>query len=412
MNINDLLYERLINPISKKVVNNQMKVGVELEYPIIRKNSKPIEKNVIEGLFKDFISKGFKPVYSNKNADLIGAQKNDEIIVTLDTSYNNLELAFAPQQSLNAIDKIWHKNITNINEYLTGHNYRLIDKGINPDINKINSTLIDDDEIFAECNFLESYAPQDFHGHKDLFAFISSSQTHLEIGLDKIPLALTTFSKLDFLETLLFANSELSTNEGYYYCGRHYIYSRSALKKANLVGSIDIELKSIDDVLELYAERSLFLRYRNKWEFFKPTSLRDYFGNYKFQAKKSDLDSFYSYCNTELKVYGTLERRGACSQNFSDVFAPSAFNIGIGMMLEEVALVINKFLYDNKIIFSNNELCELSAKRNFEWIALSKIEKLLEDILILAECGLKNRGFNEEKYLEKLKKYLYVKRTS
>ena len=44
MNINDLLYERLINPIRSRVNNDQMKVGVELEYPIVRKNSMPIEK--------------------------------------------------------------------------------------------------------------------------------------------------------------------------------------------------------------------------------------------------------------------------------------------------------------------------------------------------------------------------------
>lgn len=383
-----------------------MKVGVELEYPIVRKNSMPIEKKIIEGLFKSFISKGFNPIYSNKNNELIGAEKIDEITVTLDTSYNNLELAFAPQQSLCYIDNIWHKYITIINEYFKIYNYKLMDKGINPDINKVKSTLIDDDEILAECNFLECYAPQNFHGHKDLFAFISSNQTHLEIALDKIPLALTTFSKLDFIETLLFANSELATKEGYYYCGRHYIYSRSAFKKANLVGSIDNELKSIDDVLALYAQKSLFLRYRNKWEFLKPISLEEYFYNYEFKAEKNDLDHFYSYCNTELKVYGTLERRGACNQKFKNVFAPSAFNIGIGVMLEEVTMVINKFLYDNNIMFTNNQLCELSAKRNFDWIELNKIEKLLEDVLNLAECGLKKRGFNEEKYLNNFQNIL------
>lgn len=69
-------------------------------------------------------------------------------------------------------------------------------------------------------------------------------------------------------------------------------------------------------------------------------------------------------------------------------------------------MVINKFLYDNNIMFTNNQLCELSAKRNFDWIELNKIEKLLEDVLNLAECGLKKRGFNEEKYLNNFQNIL------
>ena len=127
-----------------------------------------------------------------------------------------MELAFAPQPSLLNIEKSLTYYLQIIRSYLQANGYSLIDKGLNPDFASINSTLIDDEEIKAECNFLECFAPPNFHGHTDLFAFISSSQTHLEISLDKIPLALNAFSKLDFIETLLFANSKLDTPEGIY----------------------------------------------------------------------------------------------------------------------------------------------------------------------------------------------------
>ena len=252
---------------------------------------------------------------------------------------------------------------------------------------------------------MEYFAPPNFHGHKDLFAFISSSQTHLEISLDKMPLALNVFSKLDFIETLLFANSKLDTPEGIYYSGRHYIYSRSAFQKANLVGSIDEIVETIDDIVELYAKKCLFLRYRDKWEFIKPISLKDYFGENVHEAKAEDLNSFYSYCNTELKVYGTLERRGACSQAFDNALAPSAFNLGLGIMIEAVEELLNKFFHDNKIIFSNNELCELSAKRNLDWIQHKKLNDLISAVLMMAEAGLKQRGYGEEKYLKNVGRF-------
>ena len=59
MKITDLLYVRLISPI-RSFSNSKMKVGVELEYPIVHKQSKNIEKNIIENLFKGLLKAGFK----------------------------------------------------------------------------------------------------------------------------------------------------------------------------------------------------------------------------------------------------------------------------------------------------------------------------------------------------------------
>ena len=150
-------------------------------------------------MFKGLLKAGFKPLYSSKS-QLIGAEKQNEIVITLDTSYNNLELAFAPQPSLLNIEKSLTYYLQIIRSYLQANGYSLIDKGLNPNFATINSTLIDDEEIKAECNFLECFAPPNFHGHTDLFAFISSSQTHLEISLDKIPLALNAFLNLILLK--------------------------------------------------------------------------------------------------------------------------------------------------------------------------------------------------------------------
>ena len=65
MKITDLLYERLISHI-RSFSNSKMKVGVELEYPIVHKQAKNIEKNIIENLFKELLKAVFKPLYSSK----------------------------------------------------------------------------------------------------------------------------------------------------------------------------------------------------------------------------------------------------------------------------------------------------------------------------------------------------------
>ena len=160
MKITDLLYVRLISHI-RNFSNSKMKVGVELEYPIVHKQAKNIEKNIIENLFKGLLKAGFKPLYSSKS-QLIGAEKQNEIVITLDTSYNNLELAFAPQPSLLNIEKSLTYYLQIIRNYLQANGYSLIDKGLNPDFASINSTLIDDEEIKAECNFWSILLHQTF----------------------------------------------------------------------------------------------------------------------------------------------------------------------------------------------------------------------------------------------------------
>ena len=65
MKITDLLYERLISHI-RSFSNSKMKVGVELEYPIVHKQAKNIEKNIIENLLKELLKAVFKPLYSSK----------------------------------------------------------------------------------------------------------------------------------------------------------------------------------------------------------------------------------------------------------------------------------------------------------------------------------------------------------
>ena len=200
------------------------------------------------------------------------------------------------------------------------------------------------------------------------------------------------FLNLILLKRCYLPTPKLDTPEGIYYSGRHYIYSRSAFQKANLVGSIDEIVETIDDIVELYAKKCLFLRYRDKWEFIKPISLKDYFGENVHQAKAEDLNSFYSYCNTELKA-------------FDNALAPSSFNLGLGIMIEAVEELLNKFFHDNKIIFSNNELCELSAKRNLDWIQHKKLNDLISAVLMMAEAVLKQRGYGEEKYLKNVGRF-------
>lgn len=395
MNVEDLLYRRFIFPMEKhKRVSK--KIGVEFEFPLV--SFTPMtNKMVIEYLFGEMIQDGFLPVF-NRKQEMIGVEKELVVRVSLDTSYNNLEFAFAPMNSIGEIEKIWRELIEKMRAILYGHAL-IIDAGIHPLFGSLDANFLNDDESVAEKNFLAAYSTHDFHGQADFFAFISSVQTHLEFSFAALPQAINVLSKLDFAEIMLFANSPLRTKEGWFRSARHYFYTRCVFKSIGLSGSIDNNFSSIEEVVHHYAQRSIFFRWREHCEFFAPVPLVEYFRNPKYQAKEIDLNCFYSYRNLELKRYGTLERRVACTQPFAQSFAPVAFSVGIAERINEAEVLVEKFLYDQKIFAKNQERCELAARG----VLLGDSESLyqfLGALWQLAIDGLQERALGEEKYLD------------
>lgn len=394
MEAEELLYEHFIVPLKEKNGTGR-RVGVEFEFPLLNLNGRS-NKQLVEYLFAEMLQKGFSGIY--KQGELIALEREHEVKLSLDTSYNNLEASFYPQQSVLHIAAVWEKVLTEIKEIIGGRGI-IFDLGLNPLFNILQADFVADAEGAAEREFLRIYSAVDRGCPADFFAFISSVQTNLEFVLADLPQAMSIFSYLDFAEIMLFANSPLKTREGWFRSGRHYLYSRSIFYQMGLSGSIDEQFSSVSAILQHYAERSLFLRWRQgKCEFFSPVSLQEYYQDPSYQAEREDLRCFYSYRNTELKSRGTLERRISCTQSFADLFAPVAFDVGIAEKLSEAGVLIEEFFQANKITFSNSQLCEIAARGLLLWDSKSLYE-FLGSLWELAVLGLKKRALGEEKYL-------------
>lgn len=394
MEAEELLYERFIVPLEGRSAAGK-RVGVEFEFPLLNLTGKA-NKQLVEFLFAGLLQRGFSGIY--KQGELRALEREHEVTLSLDTSYNNLEAAFYPQQSILQIAAVWERVLAEIKEIIRGRGL-IFALGINPLSNILPADFIADAECEAERDFLRTYSVANRECPADFFAFISSIQTNLEFNLSDLPQAMNVFSSLDFAEIMLFANSPLRTREGWFRSGRHYLYSRSAFYPMGLSGSIDERFSSVSDILRHYAERSLFLRWRQgKCGFVSPVPLKEYCRDSSYQAERTDLRCFYSYRNTELKSRGTLERRIACTQPFAELFAPVAFAVGIAEKLSEAEELAEEFFQNNKIAFSNNQLCETAARGLLLWDS-----KILYDFLgslwELARSGLKKRALGEEKYL-------------
>ena len=394
MDVEKLLYRRFIEPMENRQIPVP-RVGIELEYPLVCLRAES-NKSFVKYYFHRLIGQGFIPLYNGKQ-EMVGVEKKFVVRISLDTSYNNLKMAFYPTAAIHEIEPIWKEVTRNFLENFA-ERALLIDVGVHPLIHTLPANFLNDDHLFAKRKFIEQYSQKDFHGRGDFLAFISSAQTHLEFTPEELPYAMHVLSTLDFAELMLFANSPLKTAEGWFRCARYYFYTRCAFYQAGLTGSIDQEFHSIQEVMQDYAKRSLFFRWREQCQFFAPVRLADYFRQSEYAAEELDLNYFYSYRNTELKRQGTLERRIACAQPFAQTFAPAAFASGIAARLHEADELVRRFLYDHRIRLSNSERCEVAARG----VAIADAKPLysfLGALWQLAIDGLAARGHRDEVYL-------------
>lgn len=395
----DLLYRRFIAPAERFGKHAPERVGAELEYPVVGARGEDARPEVMRRMLHDLTRRGFKPRRDADTGRIVGAQKDAVGAISFDTSYHNLEFSLAPKADIAALERAFISLRAEVEALLSPSGCVIAASGIHPRFGFAAANFVPDAEAEAERAAIRAYAKKGRRVRCDFFAFISSAQTHIEIAPADLPAAIHLFSALDFAEYYLFANSPLTVNDVFYACGRDYFYCDTMLRGAGLAGTLDRPFRSIDDLLDDYANRAIFLRKRKTWEIFAPTPLKEYFSGRAHQALEEDLSHFYSYRTVELKKQGTLERRTACTQASARTFAPAAFHLGVANNRDAAAEAVERFRRDQRVNVPNSALSAMAAKGVRAWANPNRLDAFLREIVGVARAGLKRRGRGEERYL-------------
>lgn len=181
----------------------------------------------------------------------------------------------------------------------------------------------------------------------------------------------------------------------------------------------DYGVSSIEELVAYIRSMSLFCTERDgKYLNFPPTPLVDYFnsesvtgeywdGNgyktYTFTPRLEDLAYLRSYKFVDLTFRGTVELRSACMQPVSEIMTVPAFDLGCKESMDELETLLHQSkLYQQG--YSPSELRELFVRRGLPgFVDRDKLRHLLEQVVELAEQGLKKRGLGEEHMLAPLK---------
>ncbi len=396
INTHNVITERFIAPFANRRKGN---VGIEIEMPLINAQSPSLDMAVVRGLLPHMLGHGFKVEESMGDGSPAFIINDAGDVLSFDNAYNNFEFSMQYSSDIKAVAARFYAYFDKVQEYLLARGHMLCCIGASPYMDNTQPVLINFPVYGMVRRFLREYPA--LHRYKSFPAYISSSQTHLDVELSELPYAFTLFCKLDFVRALLFSNSPYMDINSDIVCIRDYMWERSAFGVTGNVGKNDIAVHTLSDIIELFANKTLFNRKRDgEYQTFYPIKLADYFNSH--DATGGDIKQYLSFKTVEITSRGTLETRSDCTQPIEAAFAPAAFATGILYNMQKAASTLDSFIAANNLRGSNSALRDRVCYYGRLFADSSAVSQMLLQLLDIAAEGLRKRGNGEESLLNPL----------
>lgn len=393
MDSTDLICHYLTDGIKANTKNH---VGIELEFPLVNTSAPAIDLAVVEPLFSAVCALGYEIVRRDKNGLPLKAKDAKGNVFTFDTCFENIEFAMASAPDLISIYHRFRETLRAAQGALRPFSHAIMGVGYNPNIVKTSPHLVESELTMNIAEYFREH-PVKRRFHKDFYCMVSSEQVHFNTTEEELPLIFETFTRLDWLNILLFADSPAHIEQKQYICARNELYMTSPFAEIGLVGAQKLGTRSVREIAESYKDICIFMRERGgKTEIFWPEPVGKYLESK--DALPEDIHQLDLERNIVTTAYGTTEYRILCSQPFTDSFAPSAFNLGLRKRLSETLEIARDFDSRHEMPEPNerNRQASLGA---VSFADKAEITELMQKLLEVSKKGLIERGFGEEKFL-------------
>jgi len=418
--IDEAIYERYIIPTKRE---RTKLVGLEFELPIVNRKEEPVDFKIVHRVTDAFIREfSFDKISRDDDGFIYSAiDRKTGDGLSFDCSYNTLEFSFGTELDMNILYARFVKYYTYVQKLLEKYDHTLTGMGINPH-HAINKNVpVVSERYRMLLHHLSSYENYNekilFHHHPNFGLFSCASQIQMDVEEKDLVETLNTFTKLEPLKALIFANSPWGQEV---LCSRDNFWRNSlhGLNRHN-VDMYGLEFESIDEIMSYIKSMSMYCVEREgKYVNFHPIPLVQYFaadkikGEY-FDGEKyqqiivhpeiSDLQYLRSFKFEDLTFRGTVEFRSVCEQPVKEIMASGAFHAGLMENLHRLTEVLEQdhIIYHKG--YNASELRRMFVKKElpdiFDW---KEVSGLIGQILDIAEEGLNKRGFKEEKFLKPL----------
>ena len=420
--LDEALYEKYIRPTQRP---RSSLVGVEFELPVVNLNGHAVSFRTVHEMTEEFLRRfPFDTLHRDDEGEIYAAVRSGNgDTLSYDCSYNTLELSFGTEGDMHTIEDRFRAYYTVIQSMLQQSGHSLTGMGINPHYRVNRNEPVPNGRYRMLLHHLKSYRRYGhsipFHHHPNFGLFSCASQVQLDVDEKTLPEVLNTFTKLEPLKSLLFANSPWGRRNEVL-CGRDYFWKNSlhGLNRHN-VDMYSVDFSSSDEIISYIKSMSIYCVEREgQYINFRPTLLEDYFsagsvegefyaeGGYRsirFEPSIEDLKYLRSFKFEDLTYRGTVEFRSVCTQPVRDVMASAAFHAGLMEKLPALSDLLDgdRALYHRG--YNASELRCLLNRREFpHFLRKSEITALAFNVLDIASDGLRARGLHEEGYLAPL----------
>ncbi|MBQ3114897.1 MAG: hypothetical protein IJC06_02075 [Clostridia bacterium] len=389
----DAVHNRFIAPLNNKRKGN---IGVELEFPLINLDKKPVDKEFALGFMYELLKNGFTVEDNDLDGNPAFVVNCDGDVISYDNSYNNIEFSMNYGNDLIAIKNRFYRLYNFATDYFKRKNHIIAGIGSNlykqyTEVSHVNHPVYNMVHKFLHTNNCEKT-----HNYPDFPAYLSSVQTHLDADVNDVPVLADLFAKIDFACGYIFSNS-LSFDDTNYLCMRDFLWQNSAFGLLDgHTGLPDSYYVNIYGLLESYLDRYMFCRIRNgKYELIPPVKVREYFES--VDSTQKDICEFLSFRNIEVTSRGTVEVRSSCTQPLRDAFAPPAFYLGLSNNLDCVLEITDDFFNIYNLPYNNSELRKFAVKGVVPpELDTSGLKRFILSLTEASKTGLCNRQKGEE----------------
>jgi len=392
-----LLYQYLTEGIRKNKKNH---VGIELEFPLVPVLGKQFDPNIAHTLMGAMKPLGYAVSRTDQDGTPLAVKDADGNTLTFDTCLENVEFASTSAPSLWPLYHRFRETLAAEQAALLGEDHCLLGVGFNPFLAKEhNPHLIERELTLAIAEYFQHYRLKR-RFVKDFYCVISSEQIHFNTTPEELPKLFELFTRLDWLNIMLFSDSPARLEGKHFLCARNELYMHSSFKQIGLVGAQALGPQTAEEIARSYEDICLFMRKREGvLNVFAPTPVREYFK--QADALEEDIHYLDLERNIVTTSYGTVEYRILCAQPFNNAFTPSAFNLGLRTVLEESLALARNFDARHTMPQPN----ERNRQASLGSCAFSSTEDTLHyarELLSLAKKGLKQRGYGEENMIAPL----------
>ena len=205
--LSENIYNTFLDPIS---IKKQSFIGIELEFPVINLDKKPVDIIMLQKIMSFLISNcNFKKLATDTDGKIYSIKNTKtKDIICFECSYNTLEFSMYRDENIINISKRFYSYFNTINSILISENHIMTGLGFNPYYKFTNSNAIKNnryEKIYSLINVLKNYPK--IVQHSNFFSYICSTQTHLDVNLNHLPRFLNVLSKIEWIKAILFSNS-------------------------------------------------------------------------------------------------------------------------------------------------------------------------------------------------------------